>query len=490
MTLRFDVSDTGIGIHPDHQAIVFNSFEQGDSSTTRRFGGTGLGLAITRELVEHMNGEISVESELGRGTTFTFTAVFGQANGDFEVSIPELDEGLEGAPVIALGENPHRLRLLTEMLRDGELIPPPIEGGGRALDLVDRAHVERAGWRAVVLDVDSNPLQIIEALRARRALSALPLVVVAASGSRGDGALYSELGVAAYLTHPLDPSDLIEAVKVAIAAAEEGDRLPLITRHWLREHRRRLKVLVADDSPTNRLLATRLLEKRGHLPTAVENGREALAALEAGTYDVVLMDGQMPEMDGLEATRVLREREAATGGHIPVVALTAHAREEDRQSCLQSGMDAYVAKPFNPHDVYSVIEQLARHEHARDAAEPSSSPPPAVAAPEDEPEDDGLRALLVGAFLGTYPELMSGLTAAVAAGDLDVVAATSHRLKGEFGALGSDVAHAAAADLEAAARNEDEAGVERAWAHFQVVEREVVADLRAAGTELDRTAAG
>ncbi len=471
VTLRFEVADTGIGIHPDDHEAVFRAFEQGDGSMTRRFGGTGLGLAITRELVEQMGGRIGLESAVGRGTTFSFTARFGLAGEDVLLGVPQMDEDFDGARILLLGGSPARLRTTAGMLRHGGLAPVPIDVSTAGLDAIATVTGEDIG--AVIVDVDTEPLHVIEAVRARALPDDVPLIVVTGSGSRGDGALYSDLGVAAYLAHPFDAADLLDAVRVSMAAAQSGERLPLITRHWLRQHRRQLRVLVVDDSTTNRLLATRLLEKRGHQPDAVENGQLAVDAVVDRDYDVVLMDVQMPQMDGLEATRLIREREAATGTRVPIVALTAHARDEDRDRCLAAGMDAFIAKPFNAHEVYSVIEQLAQDagSEARDRAVRDSS---GLREPDDE-----FWAIVVEAFVDGYEDVRARLGAAVRAGDLEAVAADSHRLKGEFGALGIPEAQEIAAKLEWAARDDDRQAVADAWRRFNtVIDGEVVPGLR------------
>ncbi len=473
VTLRFEVADTGIGIPPDDHDAVFRAFEQGDGSMTRRFGGTGLGLAITRELVDQMGGQIGLESAVGHGTTFAFTAKFGLADEDVMLGVPSMDEDFEGARVVVFGENPARLRTTAGMLRDGGLAPTAFEGGAAGLEAIGTVTGDDFG--AVIADVDNEPLAVIEAVRARELPDHVPLIVVTGSGSRGDGALYSDLGVAAYLAHPLDAADLIDAVRAAMAAAQSGERLPLITRHWLRQHRRQLRVLVVDDSATNRLLATRLLEKRGHVPEAVENGQLAVAALADHDYDVVLMDIQMPQVDGLDATRLIREQEADTGARVPIVALTAHAREEDRDRCLAAGMDAYIAKPFNAHEVYSVIEQLARH-----AGPETRARVPQADAAMIEPDDE-FWGLLVDAFVAGYETVRVALGEAVDARDFDEVAAASHRLKGEFGALGVPHAQEIAADLERSARDGDHDAVDDAWRRFRaVIDGEVVPGLRAA----------
>ncbi len=468
VTLHFDVEDSGIGIHRDDHAAVFRAFEQSDGSITRRFGGTGLGLAITRELVEQMGGRIWLQSEVGRGTTFSFTAAFGLADDDAVLGVPSMVEDFDGAGVLVIGDNVARLRATAGMLATGGLAPRALDARTAGLDGVSSVAGEGIG--AVVVDVDADAIEFVEAVRAHALPADLPLVVVAGSGSRGDGALYSDLGVAAYLAHPIDAADLIDAVKVAMAAEQSGERLPLITRHWLRQHRRQLRVLVVDDSATNRLLATRLLEKRGHVPDAVENGSLAVAAVAEQDYDVVLMDVQMPHIDGLEATRLIRMHERSRGTHVPIVALTAHARDEDRDRCLAAGMDAYIAKPFNAHEVYSVIEQLARH--AADETHAARDEAPVLES------DDDFWGLLVEAFLGGYEDVRLALGGAVEAADLSAIAAASHRLKGEFGALGLRRAQEIAAEVERAAREADAPALDEAWRRYtMVVDREIVPGL-------------
>ncbi len=353
--LEFAVVDTGIGIPADRRDVIFRAFEQADGSMTRRFGGTGLGLAISQQLVEMMGGEIWVDSEPGRGTTFRFTAEFG-IQGDMERIGLGRGAAAGTRTVLLLVQNESRRRSLAEVLRQAGFRLIVADDFAAMVELAAKARHHGVDPDVAVLCAGPGDERIVVEAAAEPALAGVALVVVASAGVRGDAQAMANAGAAAYLSHPLDAVDLIETV--GLAGVRSGD-VPLITRHWLRERRRRLRVLVVDDSPTNRLVATRLLEERGHTVEAAENGHLAVAAVADGGFDIVLMDVQMPVLDGLEATEIIRSAETGSGRHVPIVALTAHAMDGDRERCLAAGMDAFIAKPFRAEEIYAVVEQIA-----------------------------------------------------------------------------------------------------------------------------------
>ncbi len=362
--LHFTVSDSGIGIAPEKQKLIFQPFAQADNSTTRKYGGTGLGLTISRRLVGLMDGKMWVESEIGQGAQFHFTARLKTSERPIEVGTIAPPETLRDVKVLIVDDNRTNRRILEGMLKRWEMKSTSVEGGEEALVRLSSAQNEGEPYALVLTDMHMPKMDgfaLIEQIRQRPELSTATVMMLTSAGHRGDGARCLELGVAAYLLKPIRQSELREAIARALGAREQKGAIPLVTRYSLQDARDPaacLRVLVAEDNPVNQLLATRLLEKRGHRVVMTANGREALAALEKESFDLVLMDVQMPEMDGLEATTVLREREKRKGDgiHQPVIALTAHAMKGDQERCQVAGMDGYLAKPIRPQELDRILK--------------------------------------------------------------------------------------------------------------------------------------
>jgi PAS domain S-box-containing protein len=350
--LHFTVSDTGVGIPPEKIKLIFEPFSQADTSTTRKYGGTGLGLTISARLVEMMGGRMWVESEVGRGSEFHFTALVGTSEKTIEVGTIPPAEILRGVKVLVADDNRTNRRILEGMLKRWEMNSTSVEEGEKALTALSSALEAGEPYRLILTDMHMPKMdgfKLIERIRQRPELSASIIMMLTSAGNRGDAARCQELGVAAYLLKPIRQSELREAIARVLGAGEQEGAIPLITRYSLGdapETMTVLRVLVAEDNAVNQRLASRLLEKRGHRVTVTANGREAVEALSNQTFDLVLMDVQMPEMDGFEATAVIREREKQNGGHIPIIALTAHAMKGDKDRCLAAGMDGYLAKPI------------------------------------------------------------------------------------------------------------------------------------------------
>jgi signal transduction histidine kinase/DNA-binding response OmpR family regulator len=358
--LRWSVADTGIGIARDKQQSVFETFTQADGSITRKFGGTGLGLAISTRLVKLMGGRIWLDSELGKGSTFHFTARLGRwlpAEGDVR------PVSLAGAQILVVDDNTTNRRILEEVLRHWGMVPELTSSGMEALLAIERE--ARAGRRfaLALLDVQMPGMsgyELAERLRSVRGATPLPVVLLSSAGEQLSEARRKELGVARRLVKPVKQSQLLETIEYVLGRAHS--RAPSKPSDLTLElDPSPLRILVAEDNFVNQRLAARLLEKRGHTVTIAENGRVALQAFEREPYDLILMDMQMPEMDGFEATAAIRQRECADGGrHIPIVALTANAMKGDSERCLNSGMDAYISKPLRPHELYDLIGILRK----------------------------------------------------------------------------------------------------------------------------------
>jgi signal transduction histidine kinase/CheY-like chemotaxis protein len=365
--LHFSVRDTGVGIAPEKLGHIFEPFTQADGSMTRKYGGTGLGLTISRKLVELMGGRCWAESTPGRGSTFHFTARFGRSPAAPARPGPEAGDRLKGLPVLVVDDNATNRRILHEMLAGWGMRPMTAAGAEEAMEVLGRAADAGAPIPVVLLDLmmpGEEGLSLAVRIKTDARLAGARLVILSSAGRLSEVAGELAAGVLRCLVKPVRPSELLDALLLAL------DETPPVAPSALAPEKKGpeektvppLRILLAEDSPVNQRLAVRLLEKRGHTVVVAHNGREAVAALEEGEpFDLVLMDVQMPEMDGFEATRVIREREEGTDRHVPIVAMTASAMKGDREACLSAGMDSYLAKPITAEGLYrSVAETVTR----------------------------------------------------------------------------------------------------------------------------------
>ena len=361
VTLHFRVEDSGIGIAPDKQQVIFEAFRQADTSSTRKYGGTGLGLSICSQLVDLMGGKIWVESELGKGSTFHFTAKFAVPETPHLKAASAPPEVLRGLGVLVVDDNGTNRRLLEETLKRWGAAPSLAAGGQAALEAIESADAAGKPFSMILLDHQMPGMDgfvVAERIRQQPKLISTTIMMLSSGGQRGDASRCRQLGITAYLFKPFKQSELLDAMLIALGRqAAETSQSPLITRHALRERRPALCVLVAEDNVVNQRLAVHFLEKRGHRVEVAANGLQALAALEKQSYDVVLMDVQMPEVDGFQATAAIREREKTTGKHLRIIAMTAHAMESDRAKCLAAGMDGYIPKPIQAKQMFDAIEE-------------------------------------------------------------------------------------------------------------------------------------
>jgi signal transduction histidine kinase/CheY-like chemotaxis protein len=379
--VTLSVSDTGIGIAREKHATIFDAFTQADGSTTRRFGGTGLGLTISSRLAELMGGTIRIESELDRGTQVYVTLPF-EIRKALKVPTPHAElKDLRGLEVLVVDDNATNRRILDEILSTWGMRPTLVDGGMAAITALDLALAAGKPFPLAIIDFqmpDIDGFGLAGRIKARPDLATTMIMMLSSVGNQGDGVRCRELGIASYLTKPVRQSLLLEAVLSILATNGRQRAHPaVVTRHSLNEAHQSLRILVAEDNAVNRKLVTALLGKRGHTVVSVVNGREAIAAVTESEFDIVLMDVQMPEMDGLEATAAIRKLEAVTGSHVPIIALTAHAMKGDREICVAAGMDEYLSKPLNPKQLFALIESLT--------GTPSTAldgliPPPAEAA--------------------------------------------------------------------------------------------------------------
>jgi two-component system, sensor histidine kinase and response regulator len=362
VVLHFGVRDTGVGIPLEKQQSIFEAFTQADSSMTRKYGGTGLGLAITSRLVNLMDGRIWVESGTGSGSTFHFTSRFRMQKGSAR-KYELLDaEKLQDLPVLIVDDNTTNRRTLQEMVLFWQMKPTLAEDGPEALSILEGANARGTPFALILLDAQMpgmDGFSVAESVAQDKGLIESVIIMLTSAGLRGDAARCRKMGIKAYLTKPIKRSDLLQAIKVVLGSKTVADENPaVVTIHSLRESRGRLRILLVEDNRVNQVLAVRLLEKRGHEVAVAGNGRAALEALENQTPDLVLMDVQMPEMDGLQATAAIRQGELKNGKHIPIIAMTAHAMTGDKERCLQAGMDGYLSKPLRTEDLFLAIEEV------------------------------------------------------------------------------------------------------------------------------------
>ena len=365
--LHFTVSDTGIGISPEKADAIFESFTQADGSTTRQYGGTGLGLAISKQLAEMMGGRIWVESEPGKGSTFHFTARFGLGSAETgKISrIKELD--LSGIRVLVVDDNATNRLVIREMASSFGLVPVEAVDGEEALYEMEKAFEAGDPYKLLLLDFHipgMDGFEVAERIKERPFGADVEIILLTSAGQRGDAKRCEESGISGYLHKPVKQSELLDAVKMALGHPS-GERCPVITRHLIREARKKLYILLAEDNIVNQKLATKMLEKRGYQVVVAPDGKKAVDAFEKEHFDLILMDIQMPEMDGLEATAEIRKKElelatrnSQPATRIPIVAITAHAMKGDREKFLASGMDDYVPKPVKPENLFEVIKKV------------------------------------------------------------------------------------------------------------------------------------
>jgi two-component system sensor histidine kinase/response regulator len=483
--LRFTVSDTGIGIPEDKQWQIFGAFVQADASTTRRFGGTGLGLTISAHLVEMMGGRIWVTSEEGKGSRFQFSARFGR-HSDPAPERPS-PSSLNDLQVLVVDDNGTNRTILEELLGSWHMSVTAAASATAALAAMRIAVATRKPFDLVLADAvmpEVDGFSLARQIATDEALSQAKVIILTSASAVPKRPRGTDRTIVSQLTKPVKQSDLMDAILDAFARVE---RRPSPERVPRAPVNRRLRVLLADDNPTNQKLVELLLEQQRHRVTTVSNGRQAVDKAAKQRFDLVLMDVQMPEMDGFQATAAIRDRERDTGVHTPIVAMTAHAMAGDRERCLASGMDAYLSKPLRPDDLIATIAQFFPANGA-----PAAAPrAPRGAGPRRTPSIDQEALLadfghsrkvlieVIGVFLTDAPAYLDRIRAAAAARDDSSVAAAAHALKGSVGLFSKGAAYEAARALEQSAKSDNPGEYDVHLHEIEGAVRRVCVDLEA-----------
>jgi PAS domain S-box-containing protein len=457
--LRFSVRDTGIGIPPDQRERIFRAFDQEDISTTRKYGGTGLGLTIAARLVALMGGTISVESEPGRGSTFAFTARFGLQPHPPGAASVRPPASLRDLPVLVVDDNATNRRLLEGWLAGWGMRPVAVGDGLAALGALWDAASAGRPYALVLLDArmpGTDGLALAAQVRQGAELAATRLILLTSGDRPGDLARARELRIDAHLLKPVQPDELLEAVYRVVSRATLDQEAPRQEDKEAEDRAQRspglqapvsagLRVLVAEDNEFNAQLLEQLLGRRGHRVRLAGDGRQALALAGEGGFDLLLLDVHMPELDGFQVARALRERERAAGGHLPVIALTARARQEDRARCLATGMDDFLAKPVRAADLWAAVERVAGAGRPAVRAGPGLLDPGAVLAACGD--DDAILAKICRAFRVGLPEGLAAVQGALRDRDAPRLCQAAHKLWGMVAAF-STAAGGVASELE------------------------------------------
>jgi signal transduction histidine kinase/DNA-binding response OmpR family regulator len=476
--LHYFVSDSGIGVPPDKQRAIFEPFKQADGSTTRRFGGTGLGLTISSTLVELMGGRIWVDSAPHEGSTFHFTVRLGVTDARPEPTALNLT----GLNVLVVDDNAVNRRVLHDLLLRWKMKPTVVDNGEAAITAMADAGAQGRPFALVLLDANMpgmDGFEVARRMRDEEHLGGATIMMLSSSGQYGETARCRDVGIANHLTKPVDQRDLLAAIGRALAR-DAAPRAPLPQAMLSADlPARRLHILLAEDNVVNQRLAASLLERRGHKVTIAANGREALAACERKSFDVVLMDVQMPEMGGFEATAAIRSLERSTGARIPIIAMTAHAMKGDRERCLAAGMDEYLTKPLDSRKLCVLVEELAS---GRAPASEDTMPDVSESVLARVGGDRELLAEISRLFVDDAPRHLAQIRTAIESRDGESLRRAAHGLKGAAANFDADAVVDAARTLEEIGRSGQFTEHEAAWRALSMETDRLIAMLRTVHT--------
>ncbi|TEU00535.1 MAG: response regulator [Anaerolineales bacterium] len=467
--LHFSVSDTGPGIPPEKQRLIFEAFRQADSSMSRRYGGTGLGLAISSHLVELMKGRMWIESKVGKGSTFHFIAVFSLQK---EVSIEPASEPttLYGLRVLVVDDNETNRLILEEMLNNWRMKPTTVDSGRTALVEMDRAAKAGKPFYLALLDgmmPQMDGFTLAEKIKQTPGLSETKLIILSSAGNLEGRARCRQLGIDYCLMKPVKQSELLDSIVTVLSVATADKISQKATGCEPPDSIASLRILLAEDGLVNQKVAVNLLEQRGHKVTVANNGQEALAVLDNESFDVVLMDVQMPAMDGFEATAIIREREKVSGAHILIIAMTAHAMKGDRERCLEAGMDGYIAKPIRAKDLYETVEVTVARVCGSQSQDNGITEVKEIIDRDQLLKQIGGNAEnlkeIVELFSVESEKLMTRMRDAITNEDPSELQRAAHTLKGSIRLFGVERPAAAALRLEIMGRDKNLAGAKQAW---------------------------
>jgi PAS domain S-box-containing protein len=465
LELHLSVADTGIGISRGKREAIFGAFEQADSSTTRKYGGTGLGLSISAELVKLMGGRMWVESTEGRGSEFHFTIALGLGKAMTRSTTKQMST-LTDLPILVIDDNASNRRILQEILTNWRMKPLIAKSGPEGLEMLAAHRKAKQSVAIALLDVhmpEMDGFAVADQIKRDPWSRNVKVFLLTSAGRPDDIARCRELGISAYLTKPIKQSELFDAIVTALATRPK--RAPTTERDEPRHPSSRpMRVLLAEDNPVNQRLALRMLEKLGHSVNIAKNGKEAVKKARSGAYDVIVMDVQMPEMDGLEATAAIRAAETRTGMHVPIVAMTAHAMKGDRERCFAAGMDGYLSKPIRMEDLDQVLAAMGSRNITPDLATSrqgrESAIGPVFVLLEGVLGDRDLLREIAELWLKDSVNKMDEIKAGLERGDSASVQRAAHALKGSVGNFQAADAQESAGEVEvlASQRNLVEAG--------------------------------